>query len=158
VTLGISLGASTSIELPVRPTAADEPHVTRFPAPEWTPPPAGGVTLRPWRTLTHELASGRIALDVGAKERTRLDRERLEFGEALHRHYEIVEGQPLSARVEYRARHVLRRAQWQISVCVHTTMSGTADAFLVTSELDVLEGPVRVFTRRSDVSIPRDLV
>ncbi|MGP0049425.1 MAG: CocE/NonD family hydrolase [Solirubrobacteraceae bacterium] len=158
VTLEVSVGDHTAVELPVRPRDLSEPPVAEFLAPEATAPPAGHVHFRPWRTQTHDLATGAITLDVGASERTRLDPDGLEFGEELNRRYEIYDGQPLSARVECRGHHFLVRGGWRISIHVRTTMSSTAHAFLVTSEIDAFQDDVRVHARRSSVSIPRDLV
>jgi hypothetical protein len=158
VTLGVSVGSRTAVDLPVRPPGVSEPPVAEFLPPEATAPPPGHVELRPWRTQTRDLATGRITLDVGAVERTRLDRDGLEFGEELNRRYEIYDGEPLSALVECRGDHFLARRGWRISIRVRTTMSSTAESFLITSEVDAFEGDVRVHARRSNVSIPRDLV
>jgi uncharacterized protein len=158
VTLGVSLGESTSVTLPVRPHQIPGEPVAPFPAPERTAPPAGHVELEPWRTLWHEVATGRITLNVGAEERTRLERGGLEFGERLNRRYVLYDADPLSARVECAGDHFLERDEWRISVRVRTSMSGTAQAFLITSEVDAFEGHVRVHSRRSEVEVPRDFV
>jgi predicted acyl esterase len=47
--------------------------------------------------------------------------------------------------------------EWRVSIRVRTTMSSTAESFLITSEVDAFDGDVRVHGRRSNVSIPRDL-
>ncbi|MGA2010550.1 MAG: CocE/NonD family hydrolase [Solirubrobacteraceae bacterium] len=158
VTLGVSVGGPSVIELPVRSPDAAEPPMSAFLAPESTPPPPGHVDFRPWRRHARDVATGRITLDVGAAERTRLDRDGLTFGEELSRRYEIDDGRPLSARVQCRGDHFLQRGSWRISIRVRTAMTGTAESFLITSELDAFEDGVRVFARRSDVSVPRDLV
>ncbi len=158
VTLGVSLGAPTAIELPVRPVDVTEPPIAPFPAPEHSAPAAGQVHAVPWRTLHRELATGRIALDVGAQEDTRLQDSGLEFGEVLNRRYLLHEGDPASARVECRGDHCLRRGDWRISVRVRTALSSTPEAFLITSEVDAFEGDRRVHARRSAVEIPRDFV
>jgi hypothetical protein len=154
----VSVGGPSVIELPVRSPDVAEPPMSAFLAPESTPPPPGHVDFGPWRRHARDVATGRITLDVGAAERTRLDRDGLTFGEELSRRYEIDDGRPLSARVQCRGDHFLQRGSWRISIRVRTAMTGTAESFLITSELDAFEDGVRVFARRSDVSVPRDLV
>jgi uncharacterized protein len=156
VTLDVHLGAQTAIELPVRPHEHPGSPMTAFGVPERTAPLPGHVEFEPWRTLTHQIATGRVDLDVGAHERTRLDRDGLEFGERLNRRYVIYDRDPQSARVECAGDHFLSRGDWQISIRVRTTMSATRDAFLITSDIDAFEGTVRVHTRRSEVEIARD--
>ena len=158
VSLELLLGEATRLELPVRARDSNEDHAPVLSPPEHTAPPPGAHSQTPWRKTEHDLASGRITLEVGSEEHSRLDHERLEFGERLVRRFTIVAGDPLSARVDCEGEHSLSRDDWQITVRVRTSMSATADSFLVTKDLDAFEGDVRVHTDRTAVEIPRDAV
>jgi hypothetical protein len=158
VQLSLHLGDGTRLELPLREPPASGETLPLFGAPERAAAPRGEVRHVPWRSVKRELASGRIQLDVGLEERTRLDEENLEFGEVVGRRYTIFDGDPLSARVDWDGEHFLKRGSWRISVRTRTTMSATSDAFLITKDLDAFEGNVCVHSTRKSITIPRDQV
>jgi putative CocE/NonD family hydrolase len=158
VQLSLHLGDETRLELPVREPRASDGTLPLFGAPERAAPPPGEVRHVPWRSVRRELASGRIQLEVGSEERTRLDEDNLEFGEVVSRHFTIFDGDPLSARVDWDGEHFLKRGSWRISVRTRTSMFATSDAFLITKDLDAFEANVCVHSARKSVTIPRDHV
>ncbi len=156
VRLELILGGETRLELPVRPPGpADEPLPAFAPA-ERTAPAPGPVWDEPWRRVTRDLATGRLTIEVGHHERAELEHTKLAFGERLSRRYTIYAGQPLSARVDCQGDHFLCRDEWRIEIRLRTSLSATADSFLVTKDLDAFEGDVCVFNARNAVEIPRD--
>jgi hypothetical protein len=48
------------------------------------------------------------------------------------------------------------RGDWRTRVETSSTMSSDADSFHITDAVDAYEGPVRVFARTWNVTIPRD--
>ena len=72
--------------------------------------------------------------------------------------YSIVEGEPLSASVRFRATTGMSRGDWSVRAEVASTMSADAEAFHVTSALDAYEGNARVFARTWSFRFPRDHV
>jgi hypothetical protein len=70
----------------------------------------------------------------------------------------LVDGDPLSARVDCHGRHFLERGDWRIRVELRTSMSATAESFLITKDLDAFEGEVCVHSAHHSVEIPRDHV
>jgi hypothetical protein len=70
--------------------------------------------------------------------------------------YSIVEGDPLSASVRFRAVTGMARGDWSVRAEVASTMSADAEAFHVTSALDAYEGETRVFARTWSWCFPRD--
>ncbi len=158
VSLELLLGEATRLELPVRASESNRDRASVLGPPEHTAPPSGAASQTPWRKTEHDLASGRITLEVGSEEHSRLDHERLEFGERLVRRFTIIADDPLSARVDCEGEHSLWRDDWRITVRVRTSMSATADSFLVTKDLDTFEGAACVHSDRSAVEIPRDAV
>lgn len=156
VTLELLLAGATALELPIRePDAADE-QPPEFDRPERTAPAPGPVWHKPWRTIERDLASERVTIEVGHDDHAELDREQLQFGERLSRRFTIHAGKPLSARVDHEGDHFLRRGEWQIEVRLRTSMAATAEAFLVTKDLDAFEAGECVHSARSALEIPRD--
>jgi hypothetical protein len=158
VLMGVSFGPQTVLSLPVRPAGLTEPPVKPFAAPERTPPAPAHVEFEPWRTLDRDLATGRLTLDVGGRERTHLNDTGLTFGERLNRRYEIQDGDPLTARVRCAGDHFLERGDWRIRVRVRSELTSTAHTFLVTNEVDAFLNDIRVHSRRTATEIPRDHV
>ena len=70
--------------------------------------------------------------------------------------YSIVEGEPLSASVRFRATTGMARGDWSVRAEVASTMSADAEAFHVTSALDAYEGERRVLARAWSWRFPRD--
>ena len=154
-TLELALGPATSLSLPRRPIDDDAP-VPRFEAPERTAPSSGAVRTVEGRSLHRDLATGQIDSRVVVDERSHLAATGLSFGERQETAHRIVDGEPLSARLEYRAEHFLTRRDWRIRVVVNTSLSGDAEQFTLTTDVDAYEGDVAVHATRRAVRIPRD--
>jgi predicted acyl esterase len=155
VTMAITLGPETCLHLPERPASELDGHLPDFEPSERSAPPAGHSIATPARTVTRD-ASGRSELLVVADERNRLDDSDLDFGERTETRFAIVDGQPLTARIDWSAVHFLERGSWRIRVHTKTSVTATADDFIVTTELDAYEGDVRVHATRRHVEIARD--
>ncbi len=155
VSLRLVLGDETRLVLPVRGTC-DEPAVPPFHRPEASPPAAGEVDHRPWRFFERDLATGRLTIEVGGEERSRLEASRLEFGERVSKRFAIEHGLPLSARVDCDGEHFLRRGAWGVTIHVHTSLLATATNFRVTRELTALEDDELVHSVHTELEIPRD--
>jgi uncharacterized protein len=158
VTLTLITGPGTSLELPIRSPSDDDAELGPFAEPETTAPPRGSVEHELTRRITRRLEQQLVETEIAGFERTRLEDSGLEFGERISRVFSLQEGDPLSARVEHTAEHFLARGAWRIRIHTRTSMSCTADAFLVTRELDAYQGEERVHAARSSVTIPRDFV
>ena len=155
--LELVLGGVTRLELPVRePDAGDWPAA--FGPPQQSAAPAGPVYHEPWRTVQRDLATGRVTIEVGHDDHSRLDSEQLEFGERTFRRFTIHAGAPLSARVDCEGEHFLHRHDWRVTVRLRTAMSATTDTFLVSRDLDAFDGDVCVHSARNVVEVPRDHV
>jgi uncharacterized protein len=150
------------IELPVRAPRPEDAELRPFAEPEHSPPlevervasgPAG-------RYLSRDLASGLVEQvfdwDLGGAQRfVPID---LLSEDSSHTVYSIVEGDPLSARVELRASTGMARGDWGARAEVESTMSADGESFYVTHALSAFEGGGRVFTRTWEFSFPRDQV
>jgi uncharacterized protein len=160
VTLGVVAGES-SIALPLH-DAASAPD-----APELCPPeepsayPMTELAATPGaRTITRGLGSGRTELrfdwDLGGTNRDDATGTEITFeADAV---YEIVEDEPLSARVVCTNATALRRPAdgWDGRSETRTEMTCDAEQFLIESTLRVLDGAQETFARTWSFAIPRD--
>jgi putative CocE/NonD family hydrolase len=160
VTLGVVAGES-SIALPLYDAATAPPPPALCPPEE--PPPYPMTELVPGhgaRTITRELGSGRTTLrfdwDLGGTSRDELTGTEITFeADAL---FEIVEDDPLSARVACTNVTALRREAdgWDGRSEARTEMTCDAGSFRIESQLRVLDGGVESFVRTWSFSVPRD--
>ena len=104
------------------------------------------------------MATGTVEVINTVDDGHRLLDDGLEYREHERDVYHVVEGDPLSARVECVRAFSVGRAQWRITVRTVSTMSATAGGFQVTNALDAYEGDDRVFTRTWNAEVPRDCV
>jgi putative CocE/NonD family hydrolase len=156
VTLGVSVGNASSLELPVRPPSADDVQLAPFAEPEIAPPLAADDEPSRARRSVRDLASGSWRLEQDVVEWTRLRASGLAFGERGSDAFTIVEGDPLSARIDRRYRHELQRGSWRVACETRTSLSATATDFIVRTELEVFDGDERVHRLERTISIPRD--
>jgi uncharacterized protein len=160
VLLTVYTGASR-ISLPMRPPRAEDAMLPPFGEPEGASPPAM-TTLSPdrrSRTFRHDLAADVAELIIESDDgEERLDHLGLSSRAVIREHYRIAGDDPLSAEARYDWTIFLRRDAWRIHVEARTTMSATATEFVVGLELAAFEGDERVFERRWDRRIARDLV
>jgi hypothetical protein len=159
VRLELLTGGATALVLPVREGESERDGQVRFATAEQTPAPAGAVGHEAWRTVGRDLASGRMDVDVGTSDVSRLEEIGLAVGESTRSRFTIGEGDPLSARVDCEGEHHLERDDgWRVRIALRTSLTATSDAFVVTKELDAFEGDACVHSARDSVKIPRDHV
>ena len=150
------------LELPVRAPRAEDEELAAFQDPEHSPPleieeteagPQG-------RMIRRELATGLVEQifdwDLGGA--SRLVAIDLDTSDSSHTVYSIVEGDPLSAAVRFRATSGMGRGDWSTRSQVTSSMTSDAANFHVETELTVTENENEVFTRAWRFAIPRDHV
>jgi uncharacterized protein len=154
--------SESRLELPVRPPRPEDAELPDFGKPEHAPPlevesldgiPAG-------RSLRRDLATGLLEQvfdwDLGGAQR--FVAADLLSEDASHTVYSIVDGDPLSAAVRFRATSGMARDGWRTRSQVTAEMTSDAESFRVTTRLEVLEGEETVFERDWTFAIPRDHV
>jgi putative CocE/NonD family hydrolase len=150
------------LELPVRAPRAEGEKLAAFQDPEHSLPleieeteagPQG-------RTIRRELATGLVEQifdwDLGGA--SRLVAIDLDTSDSSDTVYSIVEGDPLSAAVRFRATSGMGRGDWSMRSQVTSSMTSDRDSFHVETQLEVHEGDERVFSREWKFSISRDHV
>jgi hypothetical protein len=160
VTLGVVAGES-SIALPLYDAATAPPPPALCPPEE--PPPYAMTELvagHGARTITRELGSGRTELhfdwDLGGPSRDEKTGTEITFeADAV---FEIVEDEPLSARVVCTNVTALRREAdgWDGRSEARTEMTCDAESFHIESQLRVLDDGAESFVRTWSFSVPRD--
>ena len=112
------------------------------------------------RRIERDLATGRAVLtfdwDMGGRKRQ--VESRIEAEDTSSARYEIVEGDPLSARVVVENTSAIGRDEWQMIARVKGEMTCDEHDFHLVHELVVHEGDDQVFSRTYRRSIPRDHV
>ncbi len=152
---------SGELALPVRKPRPEDRKLRAFPPPE-TAAPLARTMFRPYQRQR------RVSVDHGTGTHV-MDRIKdrghyviHDTGTELDSHgterYTIVDGTPLSARAEATYSIAIRRGDWAIKTVTTTTVTATADSFLVTAQLDAYEVEVRIFSRTWSESIAREMV
>ncbi len=167
VRLGVYPAAS-GLTLPVRPPAAEDADLRPFDPPE-SGPPAPHTDIDPGvieRTITRDVTNGEVTLTItmdlvdGEPACTRLDEIGLEHGHGMRERFTIVDGDPLSARVDLRHVVVLRRGAWGVHLETRTRVSADEQELHLETELEAWEGAQRSgapsFTRSWRRSLARD--
>ncbi|MEO9175942.1 MAG: CocE/NonD family hydrolase C-terminal non-catalytic domain-containing protein, partial [Gaiellales bacterium] len=155
VTLGISTGAASSLELPVRPPAAEDADLPAFEQAEHAAPLDVEDSSIRRRRIVRDMLAGSWRVELEGSELTVLP-SGLASGERGTETYSIVEGDPLSARIDRAYLHELRRGDWRIASDTRTSLSATATEFVLSTELEVFEGDELVHRISRTRSFPRD--
>ena len=159
VTLTLHAGR---LELPERPPRSEDADLPDFEEPEHSAPlPVEAVAAGPGgRSLRRDLATGVVEQvfdwDLGGAQRL-VDID-LDTSDASHTVYSIREGDPLSASVRFHATSGMGRGEWSMRSEVTSAMTSDAEAFHVTTLLEVYEGAARILARTWSHRFPRDHV
>ena len=150
------------MELPERPSRPEDADLPEFGEPETAPKLAvEAVAGSPQgRSLRRDHATGLVEQvfdwDLGGSQRF-VDID-LESSDTSHTVYSIREGDPLSAEVRFRAASGMARGDWSMRSEVTSAMTSDAEAFHVTTLLEVYERRARIFARTWTHRFPRDHV
>ncbi|WP_374371025.1 CocE/NonD family hydrolase [Dongia sp.] len=161
VTLTIFTGES-GLELPIRPTRAEDARLPAF-APAENAPPFASRQIRPDNdharvTLDHH--TGTVTVDEldGGGLTSIPEFDNWEYGASTHKTYTIKPADPLSAKADIVWKKEFGRGDFRINIDARTHMSVTREHFRLKATLDAYEGDVRVFSKEWDCLIPRDHV
>ncbi|MDX6567913.1 MAG: uncharacterized protein QOH15_491, partial [Gaiellales bacterium] len=157
--LVIRCDEGSCLELPVRPARDEDADLLPFAEPEIAAPlPVTWLAERnPRWEIARDVVSG---LNTLVMSRALAGSRRLPDGITYRDRdpirFSIVEGEPLSARVECERTIAIGRGDWQTRIEMRATMSADAEAFHITGTLDVFEGDRPVRSRAHAARIPRD--
>ncbi|TLY16746.1 MAG: hypothetical protein E6K69_03435 [Nitrospirae bacterium] len=117
------------------------------------------------RTITRDLATNETVYSVGSDgiesdevPLVRLDAINLEVGHRMLKRFRIGETDPLSARAEVMQATVFKRGAWSVRIEIDTCLSASAEAFQLEANLHAYEGDRRLFSKKWNREVPRDLV
>jgi hypothetical protein len=151
----------SKLVLPVRPPQADDALLTPFAEPEGAAPLQVEVLGSANRTYTVQHDVVRNAFQIVDSRNTghkRIAANGIDQDSSIANIYTIVEGDPLSARVQSNRMIHVGRGEWQIRIETVSTMTADADNFLMVNSLEAYESGRRVFVKSWSTSIPRDLL
>jgi hypothetical protein len=154
--LAIATGETSSLELPVRPPRAADALLPAFDVAEHAAPLDADDRSTRSRMLVRDLARGVWRTELEGSEWTTLRASGFSFGERGTQTFSIIEGDPLSARIDRVYRHELHRGDWHIATETRTSLSATTTDFIVETNLEVFEGDSCVHRLSGTTAIPRD--
>jgi putative CocE/NonD family hydrolase len=159
VRLTLYTGMESQLVLPVRLPGKLDDTLAAFGEPEGSPP-TEFENIRPEgsrRTFTYDVGTGRLQMvDCIDEGRNRLSRNGTVYDSLITNKFSIIEGQPLSARVQCDRKVEISRGDWNTRVETSSVMTSDANHFHLTNVLDAYEGQVRVFTKSWTRQIPRE--
>jgi hypothetical protein len=159
VTVRLTTGASV-LELPVRARRALDRKV-RFGPPEQGPPMAKVVVEPPSsvRVIERDIVTGTVTVRAEENEgRAVIADTGVEIGRWVKERLAITEGDPLSAETEMGSTFTYAKGPWRTRVTGICRLRATRTEWLLAADLAAWDGDTQIFSRRADLSIPRDLV
>jgi len=160
-TITVEAGGASRLRLPARAPRPEADERVGFGPPETAAPLEVEVLTprRPRLEIARDDVTGHVSLTMA---RSFSGGKRLPSGLEYHDEdpvtFSIVEGDPLSARVECRRHIVSRREGWETSLDVTAVMTADAESFHVSSTLDAFDGGTPVHRAVHSKTIPRDHV
>ena len=153
---------SGRLELPERPPRPEDDRLPDFGEPEHAPEPdveavaeaSQGRSIR--RDLATDLVEQVFDWDLGGTQRL-VDID-LQSSDTNRTVFSIREGDPLSAEVGFHATSGMARGDWSMRSEVTSAMTSDAEAFSVTTTLEVYERAAQIFARTWTHRFPRDSV
>ena len=167
------LTGKSVLELPERPPHELDERLRPFDEPEVAAPRAAAATEEAGdvaadeiqRIVQYDLATGETIYtnvmdrnESGEVRVYRLDAIGLEIGHGITERFTIKDGDPNSAHAEVLHSTVSRRDGWSVRVETRTCLTSTDSEYRLEASLDAYEGEERVFARRWDRRVPRDLM
>ena len=160
VRLTVYTGEGSKLILPVRPPNPADETLTSFEIPEGAPL-LEFESLRPedaTRTFTYDETSGQLQMvDRIDDGRNRLSNGII-YDSLITNIFSIIEGQPLSAKVQCERKIEVSRGDWITRVETNSVMTSDETYFHLTNVLDAYEGQVLVFTKSWTRKILREFV
>ncbi len=163
-TLTLHAGASV-LNLPVRPSRAEDDALPPFARVEAAPSDVesalGVRTAR--RSVERDDARLETIYTIASDEGdnltcVRVEPIQLDIAQRSLKRYIIRDDDPLSAQAEVEHITMLRRNDWSTRIETHTRLTSSSDVFRLHATLDAYEQGTRIFSKRWDRSVPRDLV
>ena len=156
-TLCLNLAASKLV-LPVRSARPSREIEAPFDEADAAEPPKHRVVREPTgsRQVHQDIETGVITYDVKCDggDIHFVDTD-LTYGNANAQRFQITDGDPLSAKAEYRANFSFSRDGWDVRTESELIVTCNATEFFLNGRIAAFEGQDRVYEREWNVSIPR---
>jgi len=166
VTLTVVTGVSF-LELPVRPPDPQDELLSPLGEPERAPSPKPTelCPLPAHRTITRDPATNETVCTVsdegGESHQAALalvDAINLEVGHRIIKRFRIGEADPLSARAEVVQLTQFKRGSWSVRIETDVCLAASAEVFQIQANLHAYECDRRLFSKKWNHEVPRDLV
>ncbi len=165
VTLTMYTGVSL-LELPVRPADPQDQLLSPLGKPERapSPKPADPRLMAAQRTITRDPATNETVYtvsDEGGESHqgplVLVDAINLEVGHRILKRFRIGEMDPLSARAEVVQMTQFKRGSWSVRIETDVCLSASTEVFQIQANLYAYEGDRRLFSKKWNREVPRDL-
>ncbi len=164
VTLTVVTGVSV-LELPVRSPDPQDRLLSPLGEPERVPLKPNELRPMPaQRTITRDPATNETVYTVsdegGESHQAPLalvDAINLEVGHRILKRFRIGEADPLSARAEVVQMTQFKRGSWSIRIETDVCLSASTEVFQIQANLYAYEGDRRLFSKKWNREVPRDL-
>lgn len=146
------------LDLPVRDANAGGEIKTPFGPPVAAELPAHEIVLPPkaFRHIYSDIEQGKIVYEIKVEAgKTKFEAIDLTYGSNNSQKYDIVEGDPLSACIEYQSDFSFWRDGWDIRTESELVATCDASNFILKGRIAGFENDQQVFVRNWDVKIPR---
>jgi predicted acyl esterase len=161
VTLAVSTGDASWLELPTRPPDAPDGDVRTFEPPEQAGAPPGLEVdeVDAFHVIERDVLTGEISLRMNQDGDVVMRfGDGLVFDERNRDRYAIVEGDPLSAAITCERTLRFERGDLRLRIETRSRMTSDATHFRLEDTLEAFEDTRQVFSRTWDRRIPRDHV
>lgn len=152
--------AGCSLELPVRDSNAGGEIGDPF-GPAVSADPPAHENIKPStgsRHISQDVETGQIVMDVQfAGDEIWFEETDLTYGSSNSQKYSIVEGDPLSACIEYKAGFSFARDGWNVRTQSELVTTCDATNFILKGRIMAFEDDIQIFARDWDVKIPRTI-
>jgi len=161
-TITVTTGASSWLELPVRPREAGDGPDPAFEPPETAPGLETVVEeqVPAFHIVEHDIVAGTYTMrfNQDGDNRVRNLPSGIEMWDRNRDEMTIRDGDPSSARTSCQRVYGLARGDWRVEIRTHSTMTADATDFHLSNTVEAFEGDDRVFERTWERTIPRDHV
>ncbi len=159
VVLSVFTGLS-SLSLPVRPQRENDKNLQAFGAPYVPPVGAKSISLQRGKRLVEwdVRTKNQTINHRGEKSTTLITATDTEISGANNVRYEINDHDPSTAMIEQECMFATGRGDWRPRVESVARVTMTKNDFMLSGEMNAFNGEEKIFTRKWDRKIPRNLV
>ena len=108
------------------------------------------------RIITSDIKTGDIRYEIETDGgEVKFEKSGLIYGSTNEQHYVINDGNPCSAKAEYRAKFSFSRGEWKANTESELIVTCDEEHFFLRGRISAYEDDAQVFVKNWDIKIPR---